>query len=87
MMRICGTKRQTGKLRVNKPLRSAGTENNTNKGHEQIQETKRIKQTKEQREEMLEEGTPGKIKINANNKKCNFHGYVHRNNILVYMSN
>ena len=43
MMRICGTKRQTGILHVNKPLYSTGRENNTYKGHEQIQETKRIK--------------------------------------------
>ena len=56
MMRNCGTKRQTGKSRVNKPLRLTGTENSINKGHEQIRETKGIKQTEEQREERLEEG-------------------------------
>ena len=55
-MRNCGTKRQTGKSRVNKPLRLTGTENSINKGHEQIRETKGIKQTEEQREERLEEG-------------------------------
>lgn len=34
MMRSCGTKRQTGKLHVNKPLHSTGREN---KGREEIQ--------------------------------------------------
>ena len=43
MMRNCGTKRQTGKLHVNKPLHSAGRGNNINKGHEQIQEAEGIK--------------------------------------------
>jgi len=44
MTRNCETKRQTGKLHVNKPLHSIGRDKkNINEGHEQMQETKRIK--------------------------------------------
>jgi hypothetical protein len=43
MMRSCGTKRKKGKENVNNPLHATGTENNINREHEKIQETKGIK--------------------------------------------
>jgi hypothetical protein len=43
VMRSCGTKRKKGKENVNSPLHSTDTENNINKEHEKIQETKGVK--------------------------------------------